>query len=98
NTFLNKISKCDNNIMAAGQRSSTYAIDQEDNSQWRFANDLQVSPMQVNVQFLQQLQPEWSRFVTVVKQREEIDKVSYHRLFDILKQFQNEVNVSVLSD
>ncbi|GJX35522.1 retrovirus-related pol polyprotein from transposon TNT 1-94 [Tanacetum coccineum] len=27
-------------------------------------NNLQVSPMQVNVQFLQQLQPEWSRFVT----------------------------------
>ncbi|GJR03724.1 retrovirus-related pol polyprotein from transposon TNT 1-94 [Tanacetum coccineum] len=26
-------------------------------------NNLQVSPMQVNVQFLQQLQPEWSRFV-----------------------------------
>ncbi|GJW93757.1 retrovirus-related pol polyprotein from transposon TNT 1-94 [Tanacetum coccineum] len=55
-------------------------------------NNLQVSTMQVNVQFLQQLQPEWSRFVTVVKQREEIDKVSYHRLFDLLKQFQNEVN------
>ncbi|GJV99281.1 retrovirus-related pol polyprotein from transposon TNT 1-94 [Tanacetum coccineum] len=55
-------------------------------------NNLQVSPMQVNVQFLQQLQPEWSRFVTVVKQREEIDTVSYHRLFDVLKQFQNEVN------
>ncbi|GJX67148.1 hypothetical protein Tco_0302875 [Tanacetum coccineum] len=33
-------------------------------------NNLQVSTMQVNVQFLQQLQPEWSRFVTVVKQRE----------------------------
>ncbi|GJT07051.1 retrovirus-related pol polyprotein from transposon TNT 1-94 [Tanacetum coccineum] len=49
-------------------------------------NNLQVSPMQVNVQFLQQLQPEWSRFVTVVKQREEIDTVSYHKLFDILKQ------------
>ncbi|GKC91093.1 gag-pol polyprotein [Tanacetum coccineum] len=31
--------------------------------------------MQVKMfQFLQQLQPEWSRFVTVVKQREEIDK------------------------
>ncbi|GJR34887.1 hypothetical protein Tco_1210571 [Tanacetum coccineum] len=55
-------------------------------------NNLQVSPMQVNVQFLQQLQPEWSRFVTVVKQREEIDTVSYHKLFDILKPFQNEVN------
>ncbi|GJT64229.1 retrovirus-related pol polyprotein from transposon TNT 1-94 [Tanacetum coccineum] len=38
------------------------------------------------------LYPEWSRFVTVVKQREEIDTVSYHRLFDVLKQFQNEVN------
>ncbi|GJT78145.1 hypothetical protein Tco_1044870 [Tanacetum coccineum] len=48
--------------------------------------------MQVNVQFLQQLQPEWSRFVTVVKQGQEIDTVSYHKLFDVLKQFQNEVN------
>ncbi|GKB67618.1 integrase, catalytic region, zinc finger, CCHC-type containing protein, partial [Tanacetum coccineum] len=47
-------------------------------------NNLQVSPMQVNVQFLQQLQPEWSRFVTIVKQRQEIDKVSYHKLFDVL--------------
>ncbi|GJW94819.1 retrovirus-related pol polyprotein from transposon TNT 1-94 [Tanacetum coccineum] len=55
-------------------------------------NNLQVSPMQVNVQFLQQLQPEWSRFVTVVKQREEIDTVSYHKFFDVMKQFQNEVN------
>ncbi|GJV18119.1 hypothetical protein Tco_1363442 [Tanacetum coccineum] len=42
--------------------------------------------------FLQQLHPEWSRFVTVVKQRQEIDTVSYHKLFDVLKQFQNEVN------
>ncbi|GJV70738.1 hypothetical protein Tco_1490733 [Tanacetum coccineum] len=44
------------------------------------------------LQFPQQLQPEWSRFVTVVKQRQEIDTVSYHKLFDVLKQFQNEVN------
>ncbi|GJX02530.1 gag-pol polyprotein [Tanacetum coccineum] len=55
-------------------------------------NNLQVTTMQVNVQFLQQLQPEWSRFVTIVKQAEKIDIVSYHRLFDILKQFQLEVN------
>ncbi|GJS73965.1 integrase, catalytic region, zinc finger, CCHC-type containing protein [Tanacetum coccineum] len=33
--------------------------------------------MQVNVQFLQQLQPEWSRFVTVVKQRQAIDQSPY---------------------
>ncbi|GJZ86595.1 hypothetical protein Tco_0658205 [Tanacetum coccineum] len=45
--------------------------------------------MQVNVQFLQ---PEWSRFATVVKQSKEIDTISYHTLFDILKQYQNEVN------
>ncbi|GKA08944.1 retrovirus-related pol polyprotein from transposon TNT 1-94 [Tanacetum coccineum] len=52
-------------------------------NQW---NNLQVTTMQVNVQFLQQLQPEWSRFVTVVKQSKEIDTISYHNLFDILKQ------------
>ncbi|GJY83675.1 hypothetical protein Tco_0497051, partial [Tanacetum coccineum] len=55
-------------------------------------NHLQVTTMQVNVQFLQQLQPEWSRFVTVVKKSKEIDTISYHTLFDILKQYQNEVN------
>ncbi|GJX49765.1 hypothetical protein Tco_0276610 [Tanacetum coccineum] len=55
-------------------------------------NNFQVTTMQVNVQFLQQLQPEWSRFVTVVKQSKEIDTISYHTLFDILKQYQNEVN------
>nr|GEY32605.1 hypothetical protein [Tanacetum cinerariifolium] len=48
--------------------------------------------MQVNVQFLQQLQPEWSRFVTIVKQQHKLDEVSYHKLFDILKQYQNEFN------
>ncbi|GKC85409.1 hypothetical protein Tco_1141126 [Tanacetum coccineum] len=29
-------------------------------------NNLQITTMQVNVQFLQQLQPEWSRFVTII--------------------------------
>ncbi|GJX03730.1 hypothetical protein Tco_0189646 [Tanacetum coccineum] len=48
-------------------------------------NNLQVTTMQVNIQFLQQLQPEWSRFVTVVKQSKEIDTISYHTLFDIPK-------------
>nr|GEV93268.1 hypothetical protein [Tanacetum cinerariifolium] len=55
-------------------------------------NNLTVTTMQVNVQFLQQLQPEWSRFVTIVKQQHKLDEVSYHKLFDILKQYQNEVN------
>nr|GEV35308.1 hypothetical protein [Tanacetum cinerariifolium] len=55
-------------------------------------NNLTVTIMQVNVQFLQQLQPEWSRFVTIVKQQHKLDEVSYHKLFDILKQYQSEFN------
>ncbi|GJW03720.1 retrovirus-related pol polyprotein from transposon TNT 1-94 [Tanacetum coccineum] len=38
------------------------------------------------------LQQEWSRFVTIVKQQHKLDEVSYHKLFDILKQYQKEVN------
>nr|GEZ72355.1 hypothetical protein [Tanacetum cinerariifolium] len=38
------------------------------------------------------MEPEWSRFVTIVKQQHKLDEVSYHKLFDILKQYQNEVN------
>ncbi|GJZ21432.1 hypothetical protein Tco_0558471 [Tanacetum coccineum] len=55
-------------------------------------NKLEVATMQVNVQFLQQLQPEWSRFMTAVKQTVDLDKELYHKVFDILKQYQNEVN------
>ncbi|GKA72018.1 retrovirus-related pol polyprotein from transposon TNT 1-94 [Tanacetum coccineum] len=34
----------------------------------------------------------YTRFVTIVKQQHKLDKVSYHKLFDILKQYQKEVN------
>nr|GEV62464.1 putative ribonuclease H-like domain-containing protein [Tanacetum cinerariifolium] len=36
--------------------------------------------------------PEWSRFVTIGKQQHKLDDVSYHKLFNILKQYQKEVN------
>nr|GFB52061.1 hypothetical protein [Tanacetum cinerariifolium] len=36
--------------------------------------------------------PERSRFVMIVKQQHKLDEVSYHKLFDILKQYQKEVN------
>ncbi|GJR78350.1 hypothetical protein Tco_0149135 [Tanacetum coccineum] len=55
-------------------------------------NNMIVATMQVNVQFLQQLQPKWSRFVTIVKQHHDLDTISYHKLFDVLKQYQKEVN------
>nr|GEU42977.1 retrovirus-related Pol polyprotein from transposon TNT 1-94 [Tanacetum cinerariifolium] len=48
-------------------------------------NNLTVATLQVNVQFLQQLQPEWSRFVTIVKQQYDLDTVSYHKIFDAPK-------------
>nr|GEW11534.1 integrase, catalytic region, zinc finger, CCHC-type, peptidase aspartic, catalytic [Tanacetum cinerariifolium] len=41
---------------------------------------------------IERIQQEWSRFVTIVKQQHELDKVSYHKHFDILKQYQKEVN------
>ncbi|GJS93394.1 reverse transcriptase domain-containing protein [Tanacetum coccineum] len=55
-------------------------------------NQCHVTNHQVNVQFLLQLQLEWQRFVTLVKQSQELKTVSYHKLYDILKQHQNEVN------
>ncbi|GJW58854.1 hypothetical protein Tco_0105585 [Tanacetum coccineum] len=38
------------------------------------------------------LESYYSRFVTLVKQSQELKTVSYHKLYDILKQRQNEVN------
>ncbi|GJS48770.1 retrovirus-related pol polyprotein from transposon TNT 1-94 [Tanacetum coccineum] len=55
-------------------------------------NQCDVTNHQVNVQFLLQLQPEWQRLVTLVKQSQELKTVSYQKLYDILKQHQNEVN------
>ncbi|GJR86647.1 hypothetical protein Tco_0210658 [Tanacetum coccineum] len=52
-------------------------------------NQCHVTNHQVNVQFLLQLQPEWQRFVTLVKQSQELKT---HKLCDILKQHHNEVN------
>nr|GFC58470.1 hypothetical protein [Tanacetum cinerariifolium]GFC58506.1 hypothetical protein [Tanacetum cinerariifolium] len=55
-------------------------------------NQCKVTNHQVNVQFLLQLQPKRQRFVTLVKQSQELKHVSYHKLYDILKQHQHEVN------
>nr|GFD32160.1 hypothetical protein [Tanacetum cinerariifolium] len=41
---------------------------------------------------LLQLQPEWQRFMTLVKQSQELKHVSYYKLYDILKQHQHKVN------
>ncbi|GJT58030.1 hypothetical protein Tco_0993084 [Tanacetum coccineum] len=41
---------------------------------------------------IERLQQEWSRFVTIIKKQHKLDEVSYHKLFDILKKYQKEVN------
>nr|GEW66015.1 hypothetical protein [Tanacetum cinerariifolium] len=41
---------------------------------------------------IERLQQGWSRIVTIVKQQHDLDRVSYHKLFDVLKQYQKEVN------
>nr|GEX30249.1 hypothetical protein [Tanacetum cinerariifolium] len=41
---------------------------------------------------IERLKQEWKRFVTLVKQSQELKTVSYHKLYDILKQHENEVN------
>nr|GEZ15445.1 hypothetical protein [Tanacetum cinerariifolium] len=40
----------------------------------------------------ERLQQEWTRFVTIIKQQHNLDTVSYQKLFDVLKQYQKEVN------
>ncbi|GJR35678.1 hypothetical protein Tco_1211362 [Tanacetum coccineum] len=44
------------------------------------------------VNHLTRITQEWQRFVTLVKKSQELKNVSYHKLYDILKQHQNEVN------
>nr|GEY12002.1 hypothetical protein [Tanacetum cinerariifolium] len=50
-------------------------------------NQCKVTNYQVNVHFLLLLKLEWQRFVTLVKQSQELKTVSYYKLYDI----QNEV-------
>ncbi|GJZ92306.1 retrovirus-related pol polyprotein from transposon TNT 1-94 [Tanacetum coccineum] len=71
------------------QGESINVQDLETNLYWEFGK---FTSRDVNIHFLLQLQPEWQRFVTLVKQSQELKNVSNHKLYDILKQHQNEVN------
>ncbi|GJY13558.1 hypothetical protein Tco_0382867 [Tanacetum coccineum] len=44
------------------------------------------------VNHLNRITQELQRFVTLVKQSQELKTISYHKLYDILKQYQNKVN------
>ncbi|GJR67342.1 hypothetical protein Tco_0013407 [Tanacetum coccineum] len=93
--FANSSSKALHNaIMKSGSKDRTpnLAPDISRSNKMQKLKARSDHSRQVNVQFLLQLQPEWQRFVTLVKQSQELKTVSYHKLFDILKQHQNEVN------
>ncbi|GJZ28456.1 hypothetical protein Tco_0573103 [Tanacetum coccineum] len=45
-----------------------------------------------NLKFLNNLQPEWKRHVTIVHQTKDLYKVDYNQLYDFLKMNQEEVN------
>ncbi|GJT47138.1 hypothetical protein Tco_0955853 [Tanacetum coccineum] len=57
----------------------------------RIDNDI-YSTFDACLNFLLQIQPEWQRFMTLVKESQELKTVSYHKLYDILKQHQHEFN------
>ncbi|GJW26200.1 ribonuclease H-like domain-containing protein [Tanacetum coccineum] len=55
-------------------------------------NGIEMSQIQVNIKFLNHLQPEWKLYVTVVKQTNDLHKVNYDQLFAYLNQNQDEAN------
>ncbi|GKC82623.1 hypothetical protein Tco_1138340 [Tanacetum coccineum] len=71
------------------QGESINVQDLKTNLYWEFGK---FTSRDVNVQFLLQLQPEWQRFVTLVKHSQELKTISYYKIYDIMKQHKNEVN------
>nr|GEY52561.1 hypothetical protein [Tanacetum cinerariifolium] len=83
-----KLSELEKNILTGigDEIYSTVDACQTAQEMWEAIERLQQGES-LNIQ-----DPGWSRFVTIVKQQHKLDEVSYHKLFDILKQYQKEVN------
>nr|GFB30467.1 Gag-Pol polyprotein [Tanacetum cinerariifolium] len=69
------------------QGESIIVQDLETNLYWKFGN----SHIRM-VNHWNRITQEWQRFVTLLKQSQELKTVSYHKLYGILKQHQHEVN------
>ncbi|GJT71622.1 putative reverse transcriptase domain-containing protein [Tanacetum coccineum] len=71
----------------------TEAVPKEEDDPGPTAREMNlVSSLQGTGNQLSHTTLEWSIFMTIVKQHQDLDTVSYHKLFDILEQHQNEVN------
>ncbi|GJU75309.1 hypothetical protein Tco_1272379 [Tanacetum coccineum] len=57
-------------------------------------NNVCLIPMSINTKFLNCLQPEWSKYVTMVHHNQTGDVVSYDELYDSLVQFEPHVLAS----
>ncbi|GJT17100.1 hypothetical protein Tco_0875806 [Tanacetum coccineum] len=57
-------------------------------------NNVRPIPVSINTKFLNYLQPEWSKYVTLVRHNQTGDIVSYAQLYDSLVQFEPRVQAS----
>ncbi|GJZ73335.1 hypothetical protein Tco_0637481 [Tanacetum coccineum] len=58
--------------------------------------EMSMQPLQVNIKFVNHLQPEWSKFVTDVKLDKDLHKTNFDHLYDYLRQheaYENEVRL-----
>ncbi|GKE08760.1 hypothetical protein Tco_1412311, partial [Tanacetum coccineum] len=69
------------------QGESINVQDLETNLYWEFGKFTSRDGETLNSYY-----SKWQRFVTIVKQNQDLKNVFYHKLYDILKQHQNEVN------
>ncbi|GJX71988.1 hypothetical protein Tco_0309159 [Tanacetum coccineum] len=57
-------------------------------------NDVRPIKVSINTKFLNYLQPEWSKYVTLTRQNNDLSDVEYHSLYDTLLQFEPHVQSS----
>ncbi|GJV59609.1 hypothetical protein Tco_1465709 [Tanacetum coccineum] len=57
-------------------------------------NNVRPSTISVNTKFLNSLQLEWSKYVTMIHQQHVLDTAEYDELYDHLSQFEPHVNAS----
>nr|GEV05685.1 ribonuclease H-like domain-containing protein [Tanacetum cinerariifolium] len=57
-------------------------------------NEIRPLLISINTKFLNSLQPEWSKYVTMCRQNVNLKEVDYDHLFDTLSQYEPHVNAS----
>nr|GEX12160.1 hypothetical protein [Tanacetum cinerariifolium] len=58
------------------------------------SNNAHPIPVSINTKFLNCLQPEWSKYVTIIRHNQTGETISYDKLYDSLVQFEPHVQAS----